>query len=153
MSSLAGPVRVTVLSVQSDTSLTLTKANGTTAYTNASYSVSVPRYVFATTQPPLLTGQCYVNPNDPATWKPCAAAALPATERIWWDVLSIPTAISVTWTGTPAGINIPGYFKMRSRFVDYPGYYVIHCHILSHEDRGMMTVVSVAPLTPPFKHH
>jgi multicopper oxidase len=36
---------------------------------------------------------------------------------------------------------------------------VIHCHILAHEDRGMMTVVQVSvekieqgkPL--PFKHH
>ena len=41
---------------------------------------------------------------------------------------------------------IPGYFKMRSRFVDYTGQYVIYCHILAHEDRGMMTVVQVAPL-------
>jgi len=28
---------------------------------------------------------------------------------------------------------------MRSRFVDYTGQYVMHCHILAHEDRGMMT--------------
>ena len=49
--------------------------------------------------------------------------------------------------GTP--IKVPGYFKMRSRFVDFSGLYVMHCHILAHEDRGMMTVVQVAPLTPP----
>jgi FtsP/CotA-like multicopper oxidase with cupredoxin domain len=48
---------------------------------------------------------------------------------------------------------IPGYFKMRSRFVDFSGYYVIHCHILAHEDRGMMTVVEVAPLASPYAHH
>jgi FtsP/CotA-like multicopper oxidase with cupredoxin domain len=42
---------------------------------------------------------------------------------------------------------------MVSRFVDYAGYYVIHCHILAHEDRGMMTVVYVTPLQPPFSHH
>jgi hypothetical protein len=35
---------------------------------------------------------------------------------------------------------------MRSNFVDCAGYYVLHCHILAHEDRGMMTVVEVAPL-------
>ena len=40
-------------------------------------------------------------------------------------------------------IIVPGYFKMRSRFVDYTGQYVMHCHILAHEDRGMMTVVEV----------
>ncbi len=48
---------------------------------------------------------------------------------------------------------------MRSRFVDYPGYYVLHCHILAHEDRGMMATVHVsllkdeAPEPPPFEHH
>jgi FtsP/CotA-like multicopper oxidase with cupredoxin domain len=42
-----------------------------------------------------------------------------------------------------AGPTIPGYFKMRSRFVDYPGLYVMHCHILIHEDRGMMFSVEV----------
>jgi hypothetical protein len=41
------------------------------------------------------------------------------------------------------GVIIPGYFKMRSRFVDYPGFYVLHCHILIHEDRGMMFSVEV----------
>ena len=48
---------------------------------------------------------------------------------------------------------IPGYFKMRSRFVDFAGFYVIHCHILAHEDRGMMTVVEVAPSQSPYSHH
>jgi hypothetical protein len=42
---------------------------------------------------------------------------------------------------------------MRSRFVDYPGFYALHCHILAHEDCGMMTVVSVHPVGPPFQHH
>jgi hypothetical protein len=36
---------------------------------------------------------------------------------------------------------------MRSRFVDFPGSYVMHCHILAHEDRGMMATVTVGP--PP----
>ena len=38
---------------------------------------------------------------------------------------------------------------MRSRFVDYPGLYVMHCHILIHEDRGMMFSVEV--IKPNFK--
>jgi FtsP/CotA-like multicopper oxidase with cupredoxin domain len=52
----------------------------------------------------------------------------------------------------PNNFNIPGYFKMRSRFVGYTGYYVLHCHILAHEDRGMMTVVQVAPRPSPYSH-
>jgi FtsP/CotA-like multicopper oxidase with cupredoxin domain len=53
--------------------------------------------------------------------------------------------------GTP--LVVGGYFKMRSRFVDYPGLFVLHCHILAHEDRGMMTVVDVRPLEAPMRHH
>jgi FtsP/CotA-like multicopper oxidase with cupredoxin domain len=47
---------------------------------------------------------------------------------------------------------VPGYFKMRSRFVDYAGRYVIHCHILAHEDRGMMTIVQVVPFATAYSH-
>jgi FtsP/CotA-like multicopper oxidase with cupredoxin domain len=42
---------------------------------------------------------------------------------------------------------------LRSRYVDYPGWFVIHCHILAHEDRGMMTVVEVTPRLSPYSHH
>jgi FtsP/CotA-like multicopper oxidase with cupredoxin domain len=49
---------------------------------------------------------------------------------VWWDVFAIPPN---------------GYFKMRSRFADFTGKFVIHCHILGHEDRGMMQVVEVIP--------
>ncbi|HEV7425789.1 MAG TPA: multicopper oxidase domain-containing protein [Thermoanaerobaculia bacterium] len=58
----------------------------------------------------------------------------------------------MTWAGTPKPAPVAGYFKLRSRFVDYSGYYVIHCHILAHEDRGMMTVVEVAPAASPYSH-
>ena len=49
-------------------------------------------------------------------------------------------------------VNIPGYFTMRSRFADFPGQYVLHCHILIHEDRGMMQLVSVCPNTTKYVH-
>jgi len=32
---------------------------------------------------------------------------------------------------------------IRSRFLDYTGKYVFHCHILPHEDAGMMSLVEV----------
>jgi FtsP/CotA-like multicopper oxidase with cupredoxin domain len=42
---------------------------------------------------------------------------------------------------------------MRSRFVDFAGRYVMHCHILIHEDRGMMFSVQVVqPKTIPAHH-
>jgi FtsP/CotA-like multicopper oxidase with cupredoxin domain len=103
--------------------------------------------------------QCLLDPKDPATWKPCGP---PPSGRnaIWWDVMPIPSGLdAVDAQGNPIKnadgnqLVIPGYFKMRSRFVDYAGFYVIHCHILAHEDRGMMTVVEVAPSQSPYSHH
>jgi FtsP/CotA-like multicopper oxidase with cupredoxin domain len=52
-------------------------------------------------------------------------------------------------------LAVPGFFRMRSRFVDFYGAYVMHCHILAHEDRGMMAKVVVGPPFPPANalHH
>lgn len=36
-----------------------------------------------------------------------------------------------------------GEVVIRSRFLDFPGKFVYHCHILDHEDKGMMGVVEV----------
>ena len=107
---------------------------------------TTPRYVTSNPQ----TGQCLIVLADPTTWKPCAS--VPPPSNIWWDVFSIPSGALFADAGGNA-VKVPGYFKMRSRFVDYAGYYVLHCHILAHEDRGMMTVVYVTPLQPPFSHH
>ncbi|MGH8589121.1 MAG: multicopper oxidase domain-containing protein [Gammaproteobacteria bacterium] len=124
-------------------------------------------------------GDCYADPLKPETWKPCQKLKL-TPPFVWWDVFSIPTArqdpleTSVCtelakcpkeiqkYTSCTSGkcvVTIPGYFKMRSRFVDFPGQYVIHCHILAHEDRGMMQLVEVVPkgFTPTgvsqYEHH
>jgi FtsP/CotA-like multicopper oxidase with cupredoxin domain len=106
---------------------------------------SINRYVFD--QTPLVEGQCRVDPDDESTWKPCG----PTKQGHWWDVSRIPTGLATTGKNGP--VLIPGYFKMRSRFVDYPGRYVMHCHILIHEDRGMMfSVQIVRPKTPPVHH-
>jgi FtsP/CotA-like multicopper oxidase with cupredoxin domain/plastocyanin len=102
---------------------------------------TTPRYTTGTP-----TGlQCHIDVTKEETWTPCDK--VPKPSNVWRDVFSIPSG------NTFDKVNVPGYFKMRSRFVDYSGYYVMHCHILSHEDTGMMTVVYVAPLQPPFSHH
>lgn len=108
----------------------------------------------------LAPGQCYLDPNNPESWKPCGPPP-PKTNLIWWDVFPIPSGYAPTTDaagnnpllnskGQP--VQVPGYFKMRSRFVDYAGQYVLHCHILAHEDRGMMTIVEVAPVRTPYSH-
>ena len=95
-----------------------------------------------------LPGQCVLDPNDPDTWKPCVKNREP--HRIWYDVFPIPSGLQISRFGR--NVVVPGYFKMRSRFVDYPGLFVMHCHILAHEDRGMMMVVEVRPLQLPYAH-
>jgi FtsP/CotA-like multicopper oxidase with cupredoxin domain len=118
------------------------------------------------------TKPCYVDPVNPDTWKPCKPITGPF---VWWDTFAIPTAMNVKTTACTVAANcpeairsratcntengqpvcrvlIPGYFKMRTRFVDYTGAYVVHCHILIHEDRGMMQLVQVVPDKPPYVH-
>ncbi len=79
---------------------------------------------------------------------------------VWWDNFAIPTAQSTN--GNPGGPVVlgpdgfasnPGYFTFRSRFVDFTGMYVQHCHILAHEDRGMMQLLEVVPNKTTLKHH
>src|ERR1700674_3318002 len=128
---------------------------------------TVPKYTFGDPLPG--SGQCHLDPKaNPDDWRPCDVPAKQVQKPgeqtqnlIWWDVFPIPSGAKLPVPGTkdpndptkPMTIPVPGYFKMRSRFVDYAGYYVIHCHILAHEDRGMMTIVEVAPLRSPYSHH
>jgi FtsP/CotA-like multicopper oxidase with cupredoxin domain len=77
---------------------------------------------------------------------------------VWWDTFPIPLA-KVVPEGTPGAVKVNdkyvlrGYFKMRTRFVDFTGEFVQHCHILAHEDRGMMQLLEVASNKTKLKHH
>lgn len=51
---------------------------------------------------------------------------LPQTE--WHDTFNVPAM---------------GSIRIRHRFEDFTGLFVFHCHILNHEDLGMMQVVNV----------
>ena len=42
-----------------------------------------------------------------------------------------------------------GSIKIRTRYVDFDGKFVIHCHILFHEDHGMMQVVRIVDPAHP----
>ena len=109
--------------------------------------------IVAGTKYQLTNGQCWIDPNAPESWQPCIKQD--AKNEIWWDVFPMPNGVTSAING-PDGqpITIPGYFKMRSRFVDFTGQFVIHCHILAHEDRGMMNVVLVGDLPKlVYSHH
>lgn len=53
--------------------------------------------------------------------------------RRWQDTIALPPS---------DGIN-PGSITFRTRFADFKGKFVIHCHILLHEDAGMMQAIEV----------
>ena len=133
--------------------------------------------VFEPNRPEAITpgNPCYVNPNDPATFKPCRSQQ-PQAPFVWWDTFAIPTGqqIDITqrctdpkkvqtcpvqlqpYTQCTAGTcteYIPGWFKMRTRFADFTGDYVLHCHILIHEDRGMMQLIEVVSDKTLYTHH
>ena len=57
------------------------------------------------------------------------AAGRSGTEPIWRDVVNVPAEGSVV---------------VRIRFDDFAGRTVYHCHILDHEDLGMMGVIEVS---------
>ena len=39
----------------------------------------------------------------------------------------------------------PGILSIRTRFDDYTGIFVMHCHRLNHEDNGLMMLINVIP--------
>lgn len=53
--------------------------------------------------------------------------------------LSVPTLLVGEDVGVPAELFI------RSRFEDYIGLFVMHCHRLNHEDNGLMLLVNIIP--------
>jgi FtsP/CotA-like multicopper oxidase with cupredoxin domain len=50
-------------------------------------------------------------------------------QPVWRDTVIVPRNGSVTF---------------RSRFLDFTGKYVLHCHMMNHEELGMMQVVEVS---------
>jgi len=52
----------------------------------------------------------------------------PVAERDWRDTVVVPRNGSVTF---------------RSRFLDFTGRFVLHCHMMNHKELGMMQVVEV----------
>lgn len=61
-----------------------------------------------------------------------------ALKGVWKDTLWVKNLVP---PGQP-----PGQYTivMRTRYQRYIGDYVLHCHILDHEDQGMMQIVRVA---------
>jgi FtsP/CotA-like multicopper oxidase with cupredoxin domain len=52
----------------------------------------------------------------------------PAPSPVWRDTAVVPRLGSLTF---------------RSRFLDYTGTFMLHCHMMNHEELGMMQTVEV----------
>jgi FtsP/CotA-like multicopper oxidase with cupredoxin domain len=63
----------------------------------------------------------------------------PADNFLWQDVIAIPPAKIIN------GKVVPGRVVIRQTYPDFTGTFVLHCHILAHEDRGMMQLVRIVP--------
>ena len=91
------------------------------------------------------------DPNNP----PATQHIIMEKPYIWRDTIAIPAANDHGKGADgqdPQGNRPPttnGWVKIRSRFVDFPGTFVLHCHILDHEDRGMMQEVQVQDPNKP----
>jgi FtsP/CotA-like multicopper oxidase with cupredoxin domain len=69
----------------------------------------------------------------------------PPNNFVWQDVIAIPPAV-ITKNAAGQILNVtPGRITIRQTYLDFTGTYVLHCHILAHEDRGMMQLVRVVP--------
>ncbi len=88
----------------------------------------------------------WVVKNASAVWHPFHIHVNP------FQVMSI-NGQAVKAHGYRDTISVPpqGEVVLRSRFPDYTGDFVFHCHILSHEDKGMMQLIAVTAngLPPP----
>ena len=62
-------------------------------------------------------------------------------QRPWHDTYLIPKGRKVMKDGKE--VIAPGYFKLLTRYDDFTGRFVLHCHILTHEDQGMMQLIDI----------
>jgi FtsP/CotA-like multicopper oxidase with cupredoxin domain len=80
--------------------------------------------------------------NNDAAQQQCAAACT-AQGMTWYGnwVTTVPGQMSVCQCCPPN--DSLGYVRIRQLPIDFTGEFVLHCHILGHEDRGMMQNVQV----------
>jgi FtsP/CotA-like multicopper oxidase with cupredoxin domain len=94
-----------------------------------------------------------IDPNQPVSagnikyttyTPPCTLACptcKPVCNYVWQDVITMPAG-QITTDGKQIWQS---KVTIRQKYLDFTGTYVLHCHILAHEDRGMMQLVRVVP--------
>jgi FtsP/CotA-like multicopper oxidase with cupredoxin domain len=86
----------------------------------------------------------HINPFQVVSTADAAGKTITYPEPIWMDSITLPSNQNPNDPENPKGQIV-----IRQRFEDYTGLYVLHCHFLGHEDRGMMlSVQTVCPNQP-----
>ena len=80
----------------------------------------------------------------PSNTKNAGLVTVTTPQQWYQDVVLVPAA-QVDSNGT---VIAPGRVVIRIKNLDFTGSFVYHCHILAHEDRGMMSLNTVQPETP-----
>jgi FtsP/CotA-like multicopper oxidase with cupredoxin domain len=87
----------------------------------------------------------HTNPFQVVSTADSTGKTITYPEPIWMDSITLPD--NQNDKNDPE--NPKGEVVLRQRFEDYTGLYVLHCHFLGHEDRGMMlSVQTVCPNKP-----
>jgi FtsP/CotA-like multicopper oxidase with cupredoxin domain len=81
--------------------------------------------------------------NPTWTCVPSKTTKCPAANLVKYNASCSPSTSAVADAPQTCTETIAGWFRSRSRFVDFTGQYVLHCHILIHEDLGMMQLIEV----------
>ncbi len=71
-----------------------------------------------------------------------------ANSWVWKDTLAAPTdsTFSAALANLDLSVNKPLIpARLKSRYTNFTGAFVQHCHVLNHEDQGMMQTVEVEP--------
>jgi FtsP/CotA-like multicopper oxidase with cupredoxin domain len=72
----------------------------------------------------------------------CVDPQYPGLKGVWKDTLWVKSLIGFSTCNANPGSGIYT-LVVRTRYQRYIGEYVLHCHILDHEDQGMMQNVSI----------
>lgn len=72
----------------------------------------------------------------------------PESRNVWRDTLLVMGPDGARYAETRQELY-DKVIRVRTRYRRYIGTYVLHCHILDHEDQGMMQEVEVTPHPPP----
>lgn len=111
-------------------------------------------YTPPTTEPDTCQPDNAIKPDDPSTWKEVSGAGDPAVNQY--------ANLQGQWKDTI--FARPGFLiTTRTQYRRYIGAFVLHCHILDHEDQGMMQNVAIyipdgkggyqSPMDMPDAHH